>query len=51
MTTLVGFSNISVHPPPAFGSSPNLEALALEANSFDDQDEERSVHANKKFAR
>ncbi|GMN38236.1 hypothetical protein TIFTF001_007478 [Ficus carica] len=42
----------SVHPPPTFGSSPNLEALALEANdSFDDQAEERSVHASTQFAR
>lgn len=38
--------NISIHPPPAFGSSPNLEALALEANDSDDQEEEGSVHAN-----
>ncbi|XP_074572426.1 serine/threonine-protein kinase STY46-like [Curcuma longa] len=28
----------SVHPPPAFGSSPNLEALALEATRQDAQD-------------
>lgn len=45
------FLNISVHPPPAFGSSPNLEALALEANKSDDQDEEHSVDANTQFAR
>ncbi|KAH7518346.1 hypothetical protein FEM48_Zijuj09G0162000 [Ziziphus jujuba var. spinosa] len=42
---------LSVHPPPAFGSSPNLEALALEANKVDDQDEEHSVHAHAKFSR
>ncbi|CAK7329436.1 unnamed protein product [Dovyalis caffra] len=41
----------SMHPPPAFGSSPNLEALALEANKFDDQDGDHSVHANSKFFR
>uniref|UniRef100_A0A803NQC1 non-specific serine/threonine protein kinase n=1 Tax=Cannabis sativa TaxID=3483 RepID=A0A803NQC1_CANSA len=41
----------SVHPPPAFGSSPNLEALALEASNSDDQDEEGSVHANTQYAR
>jgi hypothetical protein len=40
---------VSIHPPPAFGSSPNLEALALEANKFDDQDGDNSVHANSKF--
>uniref|UniRef100_A0A6N2L6G8 non-specific serine/threonine protein kinase n=1 Tax=Salix viminalis TaxID=40686 RepID=A0A6N2L6G8_SALVM len=39
----------SIHPPPAFGSSPNLEALALEANQFDDKDGDNSVHANSKF--
>ncbi|XP_024032982.1 serine/threonine-protein kinase STY46 isoform X1 [Morus notabilis] len=44
-------SRQSVHPPPAFGSSPNLEALALDANSFGDQEDERSVHANMQFAR
>ncbi|RZC45015.1 hypothetical protein C5167_037962 [Papaver somniferum] len=37
-----------VHPPPAFGSSPNLEALALEAGGSDDDDgdsiENESVH-------
>lgn len=30
--------SLSVHPPPAFGSSPNLEALALEATRQDAQD-------------
>ncbi|PIA56746.1 hypothetical protein AQUCO_00700834v1 [Aquilegia coerulea] len=30
----------SIHPPPAFGSSPNLEALALEANKSHVQDGE-----------
>ncbi|PON40307.1 Phosphorylase kinase, gamma catalytic subunit [Trema orientale] len=44
-------SRQSMHPPPAFGSSPNLEALALEANNSEDKDEERSVHANTQFAR
>lgn len=44
-------SRQSLHPPPAFGSSPNLEALALEANNSEDKDEERSVHANTQFAR
>ena len=42
-------SMVSIHPPPAFGSSPNLEALALEANQFDDKDGDNSVHANSKF--
>lgn len=38
---LFGFS----HPPPAFGSSPNLEALALEGNKQHD-DEEDNDEAN-----
>ncbi|KAJ7001542.1 hypothetical protein NC653_011833 [Populus alba x Populus x berolinensis] len=29
---------VTMHPTPAFGSSPILEAIALEANKFDDQD-------------
>ncbi|VAI42635.1 unnamed protein product [Triticum turgidum subsp. durum] len=37
-----------VHPPPAFGSSSNLEALALEANESDvgssNNDDDNSVH-------
>lgn len=48
VTTLI--LNVSIHPPPAFGSSPNLEALALEANDSD-HEEEGSVHANSQFAR
>ncbi|XP_028768091.1 serine/threonine-protein kinase STY46-like isoform X2 [Neltuma alba] len=35
---------LSIHPPPAFGSSPNLEALALEANKS--EYEEHSVHGS-----
>ncbi|KAK4562107.1 hypothetical protein RGQ29_004820 [Quercus rubra] len=42
-------SRHSIHPPPAFGSSPNLEALALEAEKNHDPDEEHSVHANAQF--
>lgn len=30
--------SLSVHPPPAFGSSPNLGALVLEASRQDVQD-------------
>ncbi|KAK0581517.1 hypothetical protein LWI29_014711 [Acer saccharum] len=42
----------SIHPPPAFGSSPNLEALAIEANKSQDLDDgENSVHANAQFSR
>ncbi|KAK7270158.1 hypothetical protein RIF29_23100 [Crotalaria pallida] len=46
------FSNrLGVHPPPAFGSSPNLEALALEANNSEDKEEEHSVHASIQYSR
>ncbi|KAK8625220.1 hypothetical protein V6N13_090095 [Hibiscus sabdariffa] len=41
----------SIHPPPAFGSSPNLEALALEVNKSQDEDGDSSVHANSLFSR
>ncbi|KMT01324.1 hypothetical protein BVRB_9g213400 [Beta vulgaris subsp. vulgaris] len=34
------------HPPPAFGSSPNLEALALEGNKPHDDDDEEDDDAN-----
>ncbi|KAG9147490.1 hypothetical protein Leryth_007295 [Lithospermum erythrorhizon] len=33
----------SIHPPPSFGSSPNLEALALESIKFQDQCGDDSV--------
>ncbi|MCO5559251.1 hypothetical protein L7F22_012846 [Adiantum nelumboides] len=43
----------SLHPPPSFGSSPNLEALALELNKSSPGDEEKenndSVHSLAKF--
>ncbi|KAL9317035.1 hypothetical protein ACSQ67_013552 [Phaseolus vulgaris] len=44
-------SRQSIHPPPAFGSSPNLEALALEVNRSEDIEEEQSVHANVQYSR
>ncbi|KAH9655007.1 serine/threonine-protein kinase STY46 [Citrus sinensis] len=52
-----GFSNSlfleshCIHPPPAFGSSPNLEALAIEANNSHNLDGDNSVHANVQFSR
>ncbi|KAK3015156.1 hypothetical protein RJ639_005302 [Escallonia herrerae] len=45
------FGYASIHPPPAFGSSPNLEALALDANKSQIQDGESAVHAITKFSR
>ncbi|KAE9611564.1 hypothetical protein Lalb_Chr06g0163821 [Lupinus albus] len=46
------FSNRQgLHPPPAFGSSHNLEALALEANNSKDMEEEQSVHASANYSR
>lgn len=47
----IGFFIASIHPPPAFGSSPNLEALALEATKCEDLDEEHSVHAGEQYLR
>lgn len=44
-------SKQGIHPPPAFGSSPNLEALALEENDSEDLEEERSVHASVQYSR
>lgn len=44
-------SKQGIHPPPAFGSSPNLEALALEENDSDDLEEEQSVHASVQYSR
>ncbi|XP_056169934.1 serine/threonine-protein kinase STY46-like isoform X2 [Syzygium oleosum] len=41
----------SIHPPPAFGSSPNLEALALEASKSLAKDGDNSVHANAQYSR
>ncbi|XP_076894951.1 serine/threonine-protein kinase STY46-like [Bidens hawaiensis] len=35
----------SIHPPPAFGSSPNLEALALEANESQVQNGDSAVNS------
>ncbi|KAK4477254.1 hypothetical protein RD792_016468 [Penstemon davidsonii] len=41
----------SIHPPPAFGSSPNLEALALEVNRSEDQDVDRAVNEGANISR
>jgi hypothetical protein len=41
----------SIHPPPAFGSSPNLEALALAASLSQDEDADNSVHNNSLYSR
>ncbi|KAJ4962265.1 hypothetical protein NE237_022204 [Protea cynaroides] len=41
----------SIHPPPAFGSSPNLESLALEANRSQMEDGDSAVNDNLQFCR
>ncbi|XP_057769183.1 serine/threonine-protein kinase STY46-like [Salvia miltiorrhiza] len=41
----------SIHPPPAFGSSPNLEALALEVNKSEVQDGDSVIEAGTKLPR
>ncbi|MQM00322.1 hypothetical protein Taro_033059 [Colocasia esculenta] len=42
----VNFIRQSIHPPPVFGSSPNLEALALEASRAQVQDGDSVANAN-----
>ncbi|KAF8405477.1 hypothetical protein HHK36_010383 [Tetracentron sinense] len=44
-------SRHSIHPPPSFGSSPNLETLALEANKSHVQDGDSAVNGSPHFAR
>ncbi|KAK9666747.1 hypothetical protein RND81_14G208100 [Saponaria officinalis] len=39
------------HPPPAFGSSPNLEALALEGNKSDDDEKDDDANASSRLLR
>ncbi|XP_013604103.1 PREDICTED: serine/threonine-protein kinase HT1-like isoform X3 [Brassica oleracea var. oleracea] len=41
----------SIHPPPAFGSSPNLEALALAAHDHDHDEGDNSVRNNSLYSR
>lgn len=41
----------SIHPPPAFGSSPNLEALALEASKCQDEGAECAANPDSKVSR
>lgn len=41
----------SAHPPPAFGSSPNLEALALEANKQSYGGDDTETNGDRIFAR
>ncbi|WCJ32739.1 ACT-like protein tyrosine kinase family protein [Euphorbia peplus] len=38
-------SKQSIHPPPTFGSSPNLEAVALQANRFHVDDGDSAVNS------
>ncbi|XP_030522735.1 serine/threonine-protein kinase STY46-like isoform X1 [Rhodamnia argentea] len=51
LTSVNHHSRQSIHPPPAFGSSPNLEALALEASKSVAKDGDSSVHANAQYSR
>ncbi|KAL5063552.1 hypothetical protein RYX36_025289, partial [Vicia faba] len=44
-------SRQGILPPPAFGSSPNLEELALEENDSEDSEEERFEHASVQYSR
>nr|GMC69365.1 serine/threonine-protein kinase STY46 [Ipomoea batatas] len=51
LKSLCPFHYLSVHPPPAFGSSPNLEALVLEASKPHAPDENNAVNHSEKFPR
>ncbi|KAG6421587.1 hypothetical protein SASPL_118144 [Salvia splendens] len=42
---LLSHFSFNIHPPPAFGSSPNLEILALEANKSEVQDGDSVIEA------
>lgn len=44
-------SSFSIHPPPAFGSSPNLEALALEVSKSEVQDGDSAIEGGNKLPR
>ncbi|CAG7885934.1 unnamed protein product [Brassica rapa] len=44
-------SPASIHPPPAFGSSPNLEALALALAAHDHDEGDNSVRNNSLYSR
>ncbi|GAB2267810.1 Serine/threonine-protein kinase sty46, variant 2 [Dionaea muscipula] len=42
---------LNIHPPPSFGSSPNLEMLALEGAKLHDGDENSRADASSKLSR
>ncbi|KAF2306315.1 hypothetical protein GH714_016408 [Hevea brasiliensis] len=44
-------SRQSVHPPPTFGSSPNLEALAFQANRYNVEDGDSAVNSASHLSR
>ncbi|THG04316.1 hypothetical protein TEA_014866 [Camellia sinensis var. sinensis] len=43
-------SRRGIHPPPTFGSSPNLEALVLQVYTFEVEDEDSVVHSTAQFS-
>ncbi|KAH6757690.1 ACT-like protein tyrosine kinase family protein [Perilla frutescens var. hirtella] len=43
--------SVLIHPPPAFGSSPNLESLALEVSKSEVQDGDSAIEAGTKLPR
>ncbi|XP_048229674.1 serine/threonine-protein kinase STY17 isoform X1 [Ricinus communis] len=46
------FSNIQgIHPPPTFGSSPNLEALAFQANRYHFEEGDSAVNSTSRLSR
>ncbi|KAF5960887.1 hypothetical protein HYC85_002096 [Camellia sinensis] len=44
-------SRQGIHPPPTFGSSPNLEALVLQAYTSEVEDGDSVVHSTAQFSR
>ena len=51
LTFIPPFRCANIHPPPVFGSSPNLEALALEANKSQDHNWNSTVNFQAQFSR
>ncbi|KAK1360558.1 hypothetical protein POM88_045032 [Heracleum sosnowskyi] len=41
----------SIHPPPAFGSSPNLDSLVIETKNTHVQDGDSATNASAKYSR
>lgn len=47
----MNYADSRIHPPPTFGSSPNLEALAIQANRYHVEDGDSSMSETPYFPR